>query len=88
MDGLLGKYFSFNYLPIYYLQEILPNSDDVNTSYLLFAILQNDIYLFSKNNITYYVNINQFVISSSSVGKTFNILINNYIFISSIYDVY
>ena len=88
MDALLGKYFSFNYLPIYYLKEILPNSDDVNTSYLLFAILKNNIYLFSKNNIIYCVNINQFVISSSSIGKSFNILINNYILIYYIYDIY
>ena len=87
IDGLLGKYFLFKYFQIYYLYKILPNTGNIDDEYLLVAILENNVYIFYKNNIVYYVNINIFIISSSSIGKSFNILIIKNLFTSYISDV-
>ncbi len=89
LNNKLGSYFKFVYKQLYYLTR-LSYSNDPDTNYTLSAILNNRTYKFTKNNEDFYVDIGNFVIADSSIGKVFSLELKEYYitdFVNNVIDI-
>lgn len=85
LSDKIGSYFSFIYLPIYYLLGNLSESGD--NSYKFESLLENNIHLFSKDGEFFYVDVGPKIIPSSLIGNNFRLDLKLYNYSNNILDI-
>lgn len=89
LNDKLGSFFKFDYKQLYYLAK-LSYSNNPETYYTLSAILINGTYVFTKNKEEFFVNLGNFTIAESSVGKNFDLELKEYYitdFVNNVIDI-
>ncbi len=85
-NNKLGSYFKFQYKQLYYLTKI-SYSENPDIYYTLSAVLTSGIYIFNRNGEDYFVNLGEFTIADSSIGKNFSLDLKEYYFSDFVNDV-
>jgi hypothetical protein len=85
LNNKLGSLFTFNKFDLFLLSNMEPS---INTNdYLFSQVLDNGIHNFVKDKKSYFVNMGNFEIALSSIGKYFNLTLTTLLLQCNIMDV-
>lgn len=85
LNNKLGSLFLFNSNYLFLLSYMEPVID--TSGYCFIQVLINNIHVFTKNSIKFYVNMDVFELSNSSIGKYYNLTLTKLLLQSSIINV-